>query len=160
MNDGPRIVGGVESFLSGLLLCACASQPTPTDSGRNEAAAAIDPRACFQASQVTGFQTLDQSNLIVYAPSRTSAYHVRIRPPARELKFANVIAFDTHGTRICGRVGEGVLIESGGLGRKYFVTDVYRLDEAAKQNLISSFSEGLNVELQAERELEIERDIK
>jgi hypothetical protein len=160
MSDGPRIVGGVESFLSTLLLCACASQQPPTDSDSDEAVEAIDQRACFQASQVTGFKTLDQSNLIVYAPSRTSAYHVRIRPPARELKFANVIAFDTGGTRICGRVGEGVLFESGGMGRKYFVTDVYRLDEEARQNLISSFSEVINVEPQEERELEIERDIE
>ena len=59
MSDGPRIVGGVESFLSTLLLCACASQQPPTDSGRNEAVEAIDQRACFQASQVTGFKTLD-----------------------------------------------------------------------------------------------------
>jgi hypothetical protein len=152
------IVRGICFAVSGVMLCACSSNQTEVDAGEEDTP--FGKQACFQASQVSGFRTLDRTNLIVYAPTRSSAYHVRISPPARELKFANTIAFDVRGTRICGHAGEGVVFESGGMVRKYFVTDVFQLDVEAAQNLIDQFSGDLTIESQNSLEAEIERDIE
>jgi len=150
------IVRGICFAVSGGMLCACSG--IPADAGEEDTA--FGKQACFQVSQVSGFKTLDRTNLIVYAPTRSSAYHVRISPPARELKFANTIAFDARGSRICGHAGEGVVFESGGMARKYFVTDVYQLDVEAAQNLVLQFSDELIIESQNRLEAEIERDIE
>jgi len=143
-----------------MVLYACASSQPDTAADENTAMAESGERACFSTGQVTGFRTLDRTNLIVYAPTKSSAYHVRISPPARELRYANTIAFDSRGARICGHAGEGVVFESGGMARKYFVTDVYQLDTGAVQNLISAFSGEVNIEPQNALEVEIERDIE
>jgi hypothetical protein len=140
------------------MLCACAGNPTQTDA--DELAFASGSQACFRPSQVTGFRALDRTNLIVYAPTKSSAYHVRIRPPARQLMFANAIAFDARGSRICGHAGEGIAFESSDMPRKYFVTDVYQLDAEAAQNLIDQFGEELTIEPQNTSGAEIERDIE
>jgi len=143
-----------------LMLAACAGKQMETNSDDNEASGQSGQRACFRPGQVSGFKTLDRTNLIVYAPSKSSAYHVRISPPARELRYANTIAFDSGETRICGYAGEGVFFESGGMARKYFVTDVYQLDAEAAQNLITELSGEVEIEPQNTLEAEIERDIE
>jgi hypothetical protein len=145
---------------SGAMLCACASNRTVSETDEDEARVPSDKQACFRPGQVSGFRSLDRSNLIVYASTRSRAYHVRITPAARELDFANTIAFDTSATRICGYAGEAVLFESGGMARKYFVTEVYALDTEATQNLILQFSEDLTIEPQNTSGAVIERDIE
>jgi hypothetical protein len=69
---------------------------------------------------------LDRSNLIVYAPTKNNAYHVRISPPSTELRDANALSFGANETRICGYAGDRVLIE-GSRDRSYAVIDVARL---------------------------------
>lgn len=160
MRD-PKIFGRVVWLaVAGMMLCACASNQAGTEMNTHEESVETSQRACFKPGQVTGFTTLDRTNLIVYAPTKSSAYHVRISPPARELGFANRIAFDTGETRICGYAGEGVVFDSGGMARRYFVTDVYQLDVAAVQNLIVEFSGEIDIEPQNTLDVEIERDIE
>ena len=160
MSQPRNFLHAVWLFAGGILLCACAGNQTEAEKNNIATDSESGQRACFQRAQVTGFKTLDRTNLIVYAPTKSSAYHVRISPPASELRFANAIAFDSGGTRICGHPGEGVIFNSGSVARKYFVTDVYRLDTEAVQNLIAEFSGEVNVEPQNTLEVEIERDIE
>lgn len=136
----------------------CASRQSENDA--QEATFASGQAACFQAGQVTGFRALDRSNLIVYAPTRSSAYHVRIQPPARELNFTSRIAFDTRSRRICGHAGESVIFDSGAMARTYFVTDVYRLDAEGAQSLIDEFAAEVTVDADNTSGAEIDRDIQ
>lgn len=144
--------------ISFAVLFGCASNSPEND--EDAAALVSGQEGCFQAGQVTGFRPLDRSNLIVYAPTKSRAYHVQIRPPARELTFANRIAFDAQGTRICGRAGESVIFDSDSMARKYFVTAVYGLDAEGAQNLIDEYSEDLIIDSQDGPGAEIDRDIE
>jgi hypothetical protein len=136
----------------------CASRQPENDT--EEVTVASGQAACFQTRQVTGFRALDRSNLIVYAPTRSTAYHVRIQPSARELSFTNRIAFDSRSNRICGHAGESVIFDSDAMARKYFVTDVYRLDAEGAQNLIDQFTAEVAVEAENSAGAEIDRDIQ
>jgi hypothetical protein len=160
MSERRNFLRGVWLLAGGILLCACAGNQAEAEKKNIATDAESGQRACFQRGQVSGFKTLDRTNLIVYAPTKSSAYHVRISPPASELRFANAIAFDSGGSRICGHPGEGVIFDSGSVARKYFVTDVYRLDTEAVQNLIVEFGGDVNVEPRNTLEAEIERDIE
>ena len=137
--------------------CGCAGNSVEPDAP--EAEIVSGQAACFRIDQVTGFRALDRSNLIVYAPTRSSAYHVQIRPPAREINFADRIAFDTRTTRICGYAGESVIFDSGGMGRHYFVTSVRRVDAEDIRSLADQFSGDIEVEPSDDSGAEIERDI-
>jgi hypothetical protein len=142
----------------GALLGGCAGEQTVADA--EEAPLAFGREGCFRPGQVSGFQTLDRQNLIVYAPTRSSAYHVRINPAARELTFADKIAFDTSTTRICGHAGEAVFFDSDSMARRYFVTDVYELDAEEVQILIDQYRQEETIEPQNNTDAEIERDIE
>jgi hypothetical protein len=144
--------------ISFAVFCGCASNRADTD--KDAAPLASGQEACFQATQVTGFRPLDRSNLIVYAPTKSRAYHVRIRPPARELSFTSRIAFDGQGTRICGHAGDGVIFDTDSMARKYFVTAVYRLDAEGAQSLIDEYSEELIIDSPDDPGAEIDRDIE
>jgi hypothetical protein len=85
--------------------------------------------ACFIKNQVSDFRALDRTNLIIYAPSRSNAYHVQITPPSIELRSANTLAFISSGNRICGYAGDAVILGNDNF-RKYSVSRVTRLDKA------------------------------
>ena len=112
--------------------CA-AGHSTASQSGA--AAEASDRSGCFYRRQVTDFDPLDRSNLIVYAPGRGSAYRVSISPPSRALPSANHIAFSSRSNRICGHAGDRLLI---GLGAElgFSVTQVHPLSKTALQALL------------------------
>jgi hypothetical protein len=117
---------------------------------------------CFYSRQAQDFKVLDDHNLIVFAPSRTSAYHVVISPPSPELRFANALGFESRNTRICGYAGERLLLADGPGARPYAVMGVYRLDEAALQGLTTRFGIGetpKQVEPQPADGAEIEKDL-
>ena len=103
---------------------------------QSEASAeASDRSGCFYWRQVTDFDPLDRSNLIVYAPGKSSAYRVSISPPSRALPSANYIAFSSRSNRICGYAGDKLLVGSGAeLG--FSVTQVYPLSKTALQALL------------------------
>lgn len=158
MRRSTRLCGIAGAVATSLLLCACASGPT--DDEPEEVALEFEKKGCFRPGQVTGFEPLDRQNMIVYAPTKSSAYHVRINRAARELTSTNTIAFDSAGSMVCGYPGEGVLLGSGGMARRYFVTDVYELNAEGVQMLIEQFSVQDIIEPQNNSGAEIERDIE
>jgi hypothetical protein len=117
---------------------------------------------CFYSRQAQDFKVLDDHNLIVFAPSRTSAYHVVISPPSSELRFANAMGFESRNTRICGYAGDRLLLADGPGARPYAVMGVYRLDEAALQGLSTRFGVGeapVQTEPQPADGADIEKDL-
>lgn len=105
------------------------SLPSPADTGTS---------ACFHASQVSSFTVLDPSNLIVYAPSKQTAYHVRISPPASGLRLVDSLAFVGRDSRICGYAGEQLLIPSGRRSERFSIAGVSRLDQAGLAALLAA----------------------
>jgi hypothetical protein len=101
--------------------------PPPAETGSD---------GCFFVRDVQDFRALDQSNLIVYAPTKAQPYHVRINPPAPELRSADRIAFTSRNSRICGYAGDALIIDSAGSPRRNSVLAVSRLDAAGLQRLL------------------------
>ena len=147
--------------LNALVIVGCA---TPGATQEERPAAAVEPtgtNACFYERQVNDFRALDRSNLIVYAPSKAHAYHVRVSPPSTQLKFANALAFTSRSGRICGFAGDAIVMGTRP-GERVSVIDVYRLDEIGLQRLLEAY--GLakgdeELEPETEEGAEIERDI-
>jgi hypothetical protein len=117
-------------------VAACAGNSDSANGARSES---FGLPACFSKNQVSDFRPLDRSNLVVYAPSRASAYHVQIIPTSIELQSANTIAFSSRGSRICGYAGDAVLLGEGRATRNS-ITRVTRLDEAGLQALLDGFT--------------------
>ena len=115
---------------------AARRRPRQPESGGDPPAVAGRP-TCFQARQVSDFRPLDRSSLIVYAPSRNNAYHVRISPPSIELRSANAIGFVSRSNRICGYAGDSLRIDRNDRFR-YSVVSVRRLDDVALEALLGA----------------------
>ena len=77
--------------------------PPPSETGRAD---------CFHPRDVQGFHVLDRSNLIVYAPGESRAYHVRISPPSVDLRNTERLAFVSSTTSVCGFAGERLVIDN------------------------------------------------
>ena len=138
--------------LTGLVACTAPES-------REEATAASGSRpACFSARQVSDFRVLDRSSLIVYAPSRNNAYHVRISPPSIELRNANALGFSSRNSRICGYAGEALRLDRNDRF-SYSIVSVRRLDEVALQGLLDTSGEGTVPAPEDAEGAEIERDI-
>ncbi|MEQ1800493.1 MAG: DUF6491 family protein [Gammaproteobacteria bacterium] len=86
---------------------------------------------CFYAREVQDFTALDRSNLIVYAPNDSNAYHVRISPPSNDLRFADSLAFLPPAGRICGYAGERLVVGLPASGQRFAIIDVSRLSRAS-----------------------------
>jgi hypothetical protein len=129
----------VISLIATVSVIGCAAGQSAT-SQSGSVAEASDRSGCFYWRQVTDFDPLDRSNLIVYAPGKASAYRVSISPPSRSLPSANHIAFSSRSNRICGHAGERLLIGSSTeLG--FSVTQVYPLSKTDLQALLGEGEE-------------------
>jgi hypothetical protein len=91
---------------------------------------------CFYAREASDFEALDDSNLIVYAPTKSRAYHVQISPPSSDLRFAQGVVFDARSGRICGRGGETVSFgRRSGSARRHSVMNVWHLEPEQVEQL-------------------------
>lgn len=150
-------------IIAGMALAGCATEGARKEEQPQVAREPTGRQGCFYIRQVNDFRALDRSNLIVYAPTRSTAYHVRISPPSTELKFANALAFQSRSNRICGYAGDRIVFRGTGAGNQVSVTNVYRLDEVGLQRLLAAYglAEGAEVLEPEEGEAaEIERDIE
>jgi hypothetical protein len=129
---------------------------------RDEAQGGTSKHGCFYIRDASDFDVLDNSNFIVYAPTKSRAFHVRVAPPSNELKFANGLAFAAQGERICGYAGESVAFGRGGGARRYSITSVWQLDTAALENLLDTYNAGSKKNMPKPNESEgadVERDL-
>jgi hypothetical protein len=95
---------------------------------------------CFLRRLVQDFEVLDDRNLIVFAPGRSDAYHVQVSPPDEQLRFTQLLAFESRDSRVCGYAGDSLTIADGAAGpRRLSVIGSYRLDPAALQGLEARF---------------------
>jgi hypothetical protein len=95
---------------------------------------------CFTARLVRDFDALDDRNLIVFGPGKSDAYHVQVSPPSPDLRFTDVLAFESRGAaRICGHAGDDLLVADAGHRERLSVIGVWRLDERALQGLRARF---------------------
>jgi len=91
---------------------------------------------CFYARDVNNWQALNREYLIVYAPSKSRPYLVRISPPSVDLRSASTIGFEGR-DRICGKPGER-LVMARAMARNYTILDVWRLDADTSARLTES----------------------
>lgn len=94
--------------------------------------------SCFYPRDVRDFRVLDRSNLVLYAPNDSNAYHVRLSPPSTELRFADTIAFHPAGDRICGYPGERLIVGPPTAVESLAIIAVARLSPESLQALRSA----------------------
>jgi hypothetical protein len=118
---------------------------------------------CFYSREANDFDALDNRNFIVYAPTKSRAYHVQISPPSNELEFAQGLAFEARGGRVCGRAGESVSFgRRGGMPRRYNITNVWHVDADQVTNLKDQYKspeDGKKIETKGTDGVEVERDL-
>ncbi len=69
---------------------------------------------CIFFRTLYDWQPLNNTSLIVWAPSRSHPYQIKLDRPCFGLKFAHTIGFTSRDSRLCGFGGDAVLVESGG----------------------------------------------
>ncbi|MBL8643060.1 MAG: hypothetical protein JNK21_03935 [Rhodospirillaceae bacterium] len=69
---------------------------------------------CIFFRTLYDWKALNNSNLIVWAPTRNHPYHLQLDRPCFGLRFAHSIGFTSRDSRLCGYGGDSVLVESGG----------------------------------------------
>lgn len=69
---------------------------------------------CIFFRTLYDWKALNNSNLIVWAPSKNHPYHIQLDRPCQGLRFAYSIGFTSRDSRLCGFGGDAVLVESGG----------------------------------------------
>jgi len=69
---------------------------------------------CIFFRTLYDWKPLNNTNLIVWAPTRNHPYHLQLDRPCFGLKFAYSIGFTSRDSRLCGFGGDSVLVESGG----------------------------------------------
>jgi len=106
---------------------AASQLPAPDETGS---------AACFFRRLVASFHALDDSNLIVFAPGRSDAYHVRIEPPASAMAAATALAFTSRSNRVCGAEDDAVFFEDSRRAPRYSIIAVSRLSESTLTELI------------------------
>jgi hypothetical protein len=152
-----------QTFGIGIFLLVIAiPSPSFADELDEEVKAGQAKHGCFYARQANDFDVLDKQNFIVYAPTKSKAYRVRIARPSNELRFAEGIAFEGRDGRVCGHAGETVALRRGRGGQRYSITDVWRLDEAQVEQLIDQYkspADGQKLEPQDTEGADIERDL-
>jgi hypothetical protein len=160
-NDMKRAVLSIEStgarVAAALLLAGL-----PPVNGADEALGGLTKQGCFYTRDASDFDVLDKSNFIVYAPTKSRAFHVRIAPPSNELRFANALVFEGRGNRICGYAGESIAFGGGGGPRRYAITDVWQLDAAALEQLLDTYKSGGGKGIPERKDsdgAEVERDL-
>ncbi len=126
------------SVAGAALLSGCAASGTQEDSDDASESRAITSDS-VRIDQVRDFRVLDDSNLILYAPTRRNAYHVELMPACQGLRFADTIALRGRTGRLAGFAGDRVIIDRPGMPDRCAVTNVRRLDEASLTELIVSF---------------------
>jgi len=96
------------------------------------------------------WRPLNNTNLIVWAPSRKHPYHIQLDRPCFGLKFAHSIGFTSRDSRLCGFGGDSVLVESGG-GRpdRCPIGSITKLTEESLKSLLAQ-APGRGADKQAE----------
>lgn len=92
--------------------------------------------ACFVRRLVSSFTALDETNLVVFAPSRNDAYHVRISPPAPGMAVAGALAFTSRGHQVCGAAEDAVFFQPDSSAPRHAIIAVSRLSARALEELL------------------------
>jgi hypothetical protein len=69
---------------------------------------------CIFFRTLYDWRPLNNTSLVVWAPSRNHPYHIQLDKPCMGLRFAHSIGFTSRDSRLCGFGGDSVLVESSG----------------------------------------------
>jgi hypothetical protein len=91
-----------------------------------------DDNACVFSRTVHDFKALDRNKLVIWAPSRKTAYLVEVGMPLLDLQWANRLGFvDSNGDgRLCGFGMDRIVVGGTSFPQRATIMGVTRLDEA------------------------------
>jgi hypothetical protein len=114
----------------GFTITACAANPQQDN--RQSAASQSRRDQCVFFSSVYDWQALDDTNMVIWAPSRTTAYHLELSMPLPGLKFAHTVGFidGTRDGQLCSFGFDAVTMGEDSIPQKSTIRSLTRLDAA------------------------------
>jgi hypothetical protein len=111
METEMRTVTFRTPLLTLVVLSATACATSGTQSSQRARAALPGTEACLWLHNIEGWDVIDPSTMIVYAPLAKDAYLVKLFEPVYDLNFHERIGFDdgNHDGRICS-LGDDVVV--------------------------------------------------
>jgi len=115
------------ALVTGAVLAACKATPAD-DSSAGRASA-----DCLFFRTVYDWQPLDDTNLVIWAPSRNQMYHVKLTMPLIGLRFAHTIAFvdADRDMRLCAFGRDSLSYRDGSMSQRSTIFSMDRLEPPA-----------------------------
>jgi len=124
-----------------LSLMGCAATDTTADENIPRIDTAGMQKGCFYVREVNDWAALTELNILVYAPTKSRPYLITLSRPVRFLENDRGLLLEGDAGRICGRVGDQVIIREG-VARSVPIIDVRKLDDAEGKQLIEQKEAG------------------
>lgn len=139
-----KVGAGLGCALVAALLGACGATPRSDDhTGATDASSTSVHHDCVRISRVRHFERLDDRNLLLFAPDRNNAYHVRLVMSCPDVTYGGLLSIEGGQGSLCGFAGENLRSgwRTGMPGdvrgeRACPVRSVRRLDSSALQELL------------------------
>ncbi len=138
-----NIAAGLACAILASVLGGCGTTPGTGEATRADGASAAVHHDCVRMSRVRRFERLDDRNLVLFAPDRQNAYHVRMAMSCPDIVHAGFLSIEGRQGSLCGYPGEALRpgIRSGFPGdargeRACPVRSVRRLDSSTLQDLL------------------------
>src|SRR5689334_9337299 len=104
----------------------------------------VNKNECVFSRTIYDFKPLDRDKMIIWAPSRATAYLLELSMPMPELKFANRLAFvdRNHAGMLCGYGMDRIVVAdaSPGFRTPATVMSMQRLDDAQLAQLEQQYN--------------------
>lgn len=124
-------------------LGACSSPPVQPEAEARPELATGRP-ACFFARSVRRFEVLDNTALLVWAPSLRCPYRVELQGYCNNLDAAHGIAFDTRGA-VCSDAGASLVFRDMGEAGECRVGRVSRLSQSELAQVLEAYGKPVRV---------------
>ncbi len=142
-----------------IALTACATS-TPKDKPAAARPAALRGSDCVFFNTLYDWQSLDDHNMVIWAPGRRDAYHVYFMMPLIGLSFSTQLAFidKDHDGRLCGFSRDEIAIADSSFPQRATISAMQRLDAEGIAKLEAQFKTKLSHGSKKEKPKEPDRE--
>lgn len=146
------IVAGIVLAAWGLNAAPAAAQDTPSDEETAEPKSPNDPgyvledrpgryvkggNQCIFFRRLHDWRPLNDTNLILWAPSRKFPYHIQLAQRCRGLRFTLSLGFYSRDSNLCPFGGDAILVDRGaGRPERCSIAAITKLNEGALKSLL------------------------
>ena len=112
------------------LAASACTATTPDKTSHGKPSTALQGSDCIFFHTLYDWQSLDDHNMVIWAPSKRDAYHVYFMAPLIGLNFSLKLAFvdKDHDGRLCGFSNDEIVVNDTGYPQRVTITAMKHLD--------------------------------